>query len=61
LSGRNRRRKQSAASSREADLQGEALASNKKPSLCVINAHFEPVFNATVVTQIIFQQSVKAC
>jgi hypothetical protein len=61
LSGRNRCRKQSAASSREADPQGEALAPNKKPSLCVINVHFESVFNAAVVTQIIFQQSVKAC
>ncbi len=32
----------------------------KKRSLCPINEHFEPVFNAAAATQIVFQQSVKA-
>ena len=30
--------------------------SAKKRSLCVINEHFEPVFNAAMATQIVFQQ-----
>jgi uncharacterized protein len=30
----------------------------KKRSLCLINEHFEPVFNAAAAAQIIFQQPV---
>jgi len=32
----------------------------KKRSLCVINEHFEPVFNTVAATQIVFQRPVKA-
>ena len=32
----------------------------KKRSLCPINEHFEPVFNAAAATQIVFQQPVSA-
>ena len=31
----------------------------KKRSLCVINEHFEPVFNTVAATQIVFQRPVK--
>ena len=31
----------------------------KKRSLCVINEHFEPVFNTVAATQIVFQRTVK--
>jgi len=31
----------------------------KKRSLCMINKHFEPVFNTAAVTQIVFQQPAK--
>mgnify|MGYP003420890201 CR=1 FL=1 len=31
----------------------------KKRSLCVINEHFEPVFNTVAATQIVFQQPAK--
>lgn len=34
---------------------GDALAPSKTRSLCVINTHFEPVFNTAAATQIIFQ------
>ena len=34
-------------------MQGKRQA--KKRSLCVINEHFEPVFNTATATQIIFQ------
>jgi len=30
-----------------------------KCSLCLINEHFEPVFNAAAATQIVFQRAVK--
>ncbi|PTQ84821.1 hypothetical protein C8R28_101620 [Nitrosomonas ureae] len=30
----------------------------KMRSLCLINEHFEPVFNAAAVTQIVFQRPV---
>jgi len=30
----------------------------KKRNLCVINEHFEPVFNAAAATQIVFQHPV---
>ena len=30
----------------------------KKWSLCLINEHFEPVFNTAAATQIVFQQPV---
>ncbi len=33
----------------------------KKQSLCRINAHAEPVFNAAAATQIVFQRTVKQC
>ncbi|PSJ17208.1 hypothetical protein C7H79_09430 [Nitrosomonas supralitoralis] len=29
----------------------------KKRSLCLINEHFEPVFNTVATTQIVFQRS----
>jgi hypothetical protein len=32
----------------------------KKRSLCVINEHFEPVFNTVAATQIVFQRPVNA-
>jgi len=32
----------------------------KKRSLCVINEHFEPVFNTVAATQIVFQRPVRA-
>ncbi len=32
----------------------------EKVSLCIINEHFEPVFNVVAVTQIVFQQACKA-
>ncbi|WP_041360120.1 hypothetical protein [Nitrosomonas sp. Is79A3] len=32
----------------------------KKRSLCVINEHFESVFNTAAATQIVFQRPVKA-
>jgi hypothetical protein len=59
MQGKNRRRKQSAANSHEAGPQGEALAPSKKRSLCLINEHFEPVFNTAAATQIVFQQPVR--
>jgi hypothetical protein len=59
LPGKNRRRKQGAANSRKADPWDKALAPSKKRSLCMINVHFEPVFNTAAATQIIYQQSVK--
>ena len=31
----------------------------KKRSLCLINEHFEPVFNTAAATQIVFQQPVE--
>jgi len=31
----------------------------KKRSLCVINEHFEPVFNTVAATQIVFQRPVR--
>lgn len=31
----------------------------KKRSLCVINEHFEPVFNTVAATQIVFQRPAK--
>ena len=31
----------------------------KKRSLCLINEHFESVFNTVAATQIVFQRSVK--
>ena len=31
----------------------------KKRSLCVINEHFEPVFNTAAATQIVFQRLVR--
>ena len=31
----------------------------KKRSLCIINEHFEPVFNTVAATQIVFQRPVK--
>ncbi len=31
----------------------------KKRSLCVINEHFEPVFNTVAATQIVFQRLLK--
>jgi len=31
----------------------------KKRSLCIINEHFEPVFNTVAATQIVFQWPVK--
>jgi nucleoside-diphosphate-sugar epimerase len=31
----------------------------KKRSLCVINKHFEPVFNTVAATQIVFQRPAK--
>jgi len=31
----------------------------KKRSLCMINEHFEPVFNTAAAIQIVFQQLVK--
>ena len=33
----------------------------KKRSLCAINEHFEPVFNAVLVTKIEFQQRARLC
>jgi hypothetical protein len=32
----------------------------KKRSLCLINEHFESVFNTAAATQIVFQRPVKA-
>jgi len=32
----------------------------KKRSLCLINEHFESVFNTATATQIVFQRPVKA-
>ena len=32
----------------------------KKRSLRVVNEHFEPVFNAAMATQVVFQQPAKA-
>jgi len=32
----------------------------KKRSLCLINEHFEPVFNTAAATQIVFQRPVNA-
>jgi len=32
----------------------------KKRSLCLINEHFEPVFNAAAAMQIVFQRPVKS-
>jgi hypothetical protein len=31
----------------------------KKRSLCLINEHFEPVFNTAAATRIVFQRPVK--
>lgn len=32
----------------------------KKRSLCIINEHFEPVFNAAMATQVVFQLLARA-
>jgi hypothetical protein len=32
----------------------------KKRNLCLINEHFEPVFNTAAATQIVFQRPAKA-
>jgi len=32
----------------------------RKRSLCLINEHFEPVFNTAAATQIVFRQPVKS-
>jgi hypothetical protein len=41
---------------------GEAVSARqkqaKKRSLRVVNEHFEPVFNAAMATQVVFQQPV---
>ena len=39
-------------------MQGKKQAKNR--SLCLINEHFEPVFNAAVVTQIVFNDLLVA-
>jgi hypothetical protein len=43
---------------------GEAASARQKQarkrSLRVVNEHFEPVFNAAMATQVVFQQPAKA-
>jgi hypothetical protein len=41
-----------------AEAAGARQKQAKKRSLCVINEHFEPVFNAAPATQVVFQPPV---
>ena len=54
-----------AAISRLLQNVGEAVSARqklaKKRSLQVVNEHFEPIFNAAMATQVVFQQSASRC